>query len=880
MAAEAAVTGDGTSFAALLRRHRVAAVLSQEALAERAGLSVRGISDLERGVKQRPHLETVRLLSDALGLAPPERAALTAAARPATTEAAPVAAPALPELRLGLTNLPIPPTALVGRDGEVAHVTALLRGGARVVTLTGPGGVGKTRLALQVGADLIDDFPHGIWFVDLGATGDPNRVAVETARALGVQDSGQRSLREHLVGYLQGRALLLVLDNFEQLLDAAPLVGGLAGSCPKLKILVTSRAPLRVAAEQEFPVPPLPVPHPKQLPPPDELERYPSVQLFVQRAKAIKPDFALAVGNASAVAQICGVLDGLPLAIELAASRIRVLPPQTLLKRLQSRLTLLTDGARDRPERHQTLRAAIAWSHDLLEPEVQALFARLSVFAGGCTFDAAEAVTNPDRALDVFLGIGQLVEHNLARQEEQDDEPRFGMLPTIREFASERLQERGEGEALGRAHAEFFKMLATRAEPELVGPGQVAWLRRLQAEHDNLRVALGWFEQTGDGESGLRLAATLWRYWLVRGHLSEGRTWLANAAYTDAVAPGTRANALVAAGRLALEQGDTHEAEACNERALALFRELGDVAGAARSLDGLGTVAQVRGDYAHASALLEEALQGYRTVADKWGIATVLNHRAMVAQYQGEYEQAEAISTECLRLFRELGDRQAVCNELTNLGALAFYLEDYHRAASRYEESLRVFRELGDSQGISLGLVNLGETRYRQGDLDGAEALYTEALSLCRELGNDSYTALALWLRGLLEQERGDDGRSYAFLRESLLLSRKIGDKLAIADCLVALAGVAATLGQPTLGARLLGSADALREEIGAPVPPAYLAMHERQRRLVETRLPGDASARASAVGRSMSIDDAVSAALGLIDQAQDPVVREALGNS
>jgi len=461
--------------------------------------------------------------------------------------------PPLKSLDRHLNNLPAQPTALLGRETEVAATRALLeQAGARIVTLTGPGGTGKTRLGLQVGAELVEAFGDGVWFVPLAAIADPDLVVPAIAQPLGVREIPGEPLLTTLQEYLQKKHALLLLDNFEHLTAAAPAISALLAACPGVQVLVTSREPLRIAGERELPVSPLSLPTERQARglPPAALLEYSAIRLFVERAQAVKPDFTLSEATAADVTAICRRLDGLPLAIELAASRVRVLPPRQLLSRLDTRLKLLTGGHRDLPARQQTLRAAIEWSHDLLDPDEQTLFARLAVFSGGCTFEAAEAICAAagELGLDVLDGLDSLTQKSLLRPDEGDDgESRFTMLETIREYGLDRLDATGDAAMVRRTHAGYFLTLAEKAEPELTGPDQVAWLNRLNAEHDNFRSALGWLEQADGAETRLRIVAALWRFWWMHGHLAEGRGWLDRAlAGADGLPPYILANALTA----------------------------------------------------------------------------------------------------------------------------------------------------------------------------------------------------------------------------------------------------------------------------------------------------------------------------------------------
>jgi len=486
----------------------------------------------------------------------------------------PASFPPLNTLDVRLNNLPIQPTPLLGREREVAEIADLLRReDVRLLTLTGTGGTGKTRLALQSAAELIDEFEDGVFFVALAPISDPELVASTLAEALSVSESAGRPLKEDLRNYLSNRELLLVLDNFEQVVDAAPLVGELLSGCPGLKALTTSRISLRIYGEHEYAVSPLEMPDPMHLPPIETLRQYEAIRFFTERARAANAHFSLTNENATVVAEICARLDGLPLAIELAAARIKLLSPQAMCSRLGNPLRFLTGGARDLPERQRTLRGAIAWSHALLDEGEQALFARLSVFSGGCVLDAVEAVCEAegDLFVDVLEGLSSLLDKSLLRQEEMvEEEPRFVMLETIREYARERLEVSGEAEEIRRLHAEYFVALAEQGASEQQGPEEAAWLERLDLEHDNMRAALSWMLESEEAGAGLRLSGALWRFWWMRGHYSEGRRWLEEALAKDGRASAVRAKALEAVGWLADDQGDIDRAVAAAEEGLSL----------------------------------------------------------------------------------------------------------------------------------------------------------------------------------------------------------------------------------------------------------------------------------------------------------------------
>ncbi|TME43630.1 MAG: tetratricopeptide repeat protein, partial [Chloroflexi bacterium] len=547
-------------------------------------------------------------------------------------------------------NLRAQPTHLVGRAGELKLASqVLLRDEVRLVTFTGPAGTGKTRLALAMAESLLQIFPEGVYFVDLAHTEDPALVTATIAETLGVRETRDHPLLERLQEVLVDRQVLLVLDNFEHILAAADQVADLLAVCAELKILVTSRAPLRLRWEHVFPIFPLPLPGRGAAADVARVVESPAVQLFVERAQAAEPAFALTEQNADTVAEVCVRLDGLPLAIELAAARTRLLPPQALLARLRNRLDVLVEGARDLPERQRTLREAIRYSYDLLSADEQTLFSELAIFASGCTVDAAAAVMSEQLAkvgaTPILDGLESLVNNSLLQREQlPGGEVRFRMLETIRDYAHEQLVNSGRVTDLRDSWIEYLLQLANRSRQALLGREQSAALETLDREHDNLRAALRWCLDSKDAERGLKLAAALWRFWYVRGFFTEGRTWLAEllALPTGKARTAVRASALTAAGNLAYNQGDDAAAETLQQEGLAIWRELGDPRGTAASLATLGALAYRRGDCERATALLEESLLVKRERQDKWGIAAALHHLGEVALEQGHFSAARA----------------------------------------------------------------------------------------------------------------------------------------------------------------------------------------------------------------------------------------------
>ena len=782
-------TGTEIEFGDLLRRHRATAGITQEDLASRTGLTPQAIGLLERGKRRHPHAYTVQKLAEALELEGRDLSEFEAAARRST---APRSRDHTPVYRV-----PAPPTSLVGREHEAATIATLLREeDVRLLTMIGPGGVGKTRLAIEVARRSRETFADGVVFVPLASLRDPELVPSVLAETLGVKDVADRSLQDALKRYLQGKEMLLLVDNTEHLLPAAPVVADLVEGCPRLTVLATSRAPLRLSAEQQFPIAPLPLDN-AAFP-----ARSPAVRLYLERAKAVVPSFKLTDENAATVARICQRLDGLPLAIELAAARIKLFNPKALLERLDRRFQLLSGGPRDLPERQQTLRDTVAWSHDLLDEAEKTLFRRLAVFAGGFALEAANEVCGPatpeDR--DTLETLASLVDNSLlvsvAVTASASEEPRFMMLETIREYAAEQLRSDGEAEEMHRAHARYYLALAEAAQPEASPQMFDEWLAVLEREHDNLRAALRWAIRHREVDIGARLGLMMWRFWSENFHLGEGRRWLEAVLELgepedgiDEPTPSARRWAFLhlIAGIMASGQGDYDRAVALCEESLALYERMGHRKGTSGPLRELGIVAYHRGDYARAVRLSERALDVTREFGSTFGAGLATCSLADALRAQGDLEKARTLLEESLSLLRRRPYPLRVANALANT------------------------------------LARLGS----------------------------------------IECELGRDARAFELYRESLQLGQRFGFIHHVIGPLEGMARVAVVRGRPEQAVRLLGTSAALRDEMGVPLTLVERTDHDYSVNIARTELGGEAFEEAWALGCATPLEEAIASTVG-----------------
>jgi len=735
--------------------------------------------------------------------------------------------PALRSLEAIPNNLPQQATSFIGREKELSELQRLLAK-TRLLTLTGSGGCGKTRLGLQLAADSLEQYPDGAWLVELAPLTDPGLVPQTVAAVLGLKEVPGKPIVQTLTEYLKDRRLLLLLDNCEHLLHAcAQLVDALLRQCPQVKILASSREALGIGGEQAYRVPSLSLPDPKQAHTPASVAPFEAVQLFTDRALLARPDFEVTDHNAAMLVSICHRLDGIPLAIELAAARVRSLSVEEIHRKLDQRFRLLTGGSRTALPRQQTLRSLIDWSYDLLKDPEKLLLQRLSVFAGGWTLNAAEQVCAGDGVEDreVFDLLTSLCDKSLVVVGQNDGHTRYWLLETVRQYAREWLLESGAGEPLRARHRDYFLALAEEAEPKLAGPEQAAWLQRLEQEHDNLRASLDWSLSEVGSEGGLRLCAMLRQFWMTHGHFAEGRE-----------------RCTAALGKVAAEQRTPVRASV---------------------LRAAGVLAYFQSDYAAARALLEESLAIAGQLGDRWGMSSALNNLGNVACDRGDYPAAQALHEESLAIRRELRDRSGIANSLNNLGNVAYEQGEFARARALYEESLQIGRELGDRIAVARVLGNLGNVAMRHEDLPSARMLHEESLAIKRELGLKQLIARSLISLGNVTSAEGDLVSAIALYKECIAMERELGDRLALINCLANLAVIVADLGSSLRAARIWGAAQQLRDEIGSPLTPKDRTGYDRDVAAARAAFGDDATFDGAwQEGRALTLDQAIALAM------------------
>jgi predicted ATPase len=720
-------------------------------------------------------------------------------------------------------NLPAQPTPFIGRAKQLAAIKELLlHANTHLVTLMGPGGTGKTRLSLQVAQDLLDQFPNGVYFVPLADDTDATQFISRVAQQLAVREGG-RPLLENVKDYLRDKQMLLVMDNFEQLVSAAPVVAELLAAAPQLKIITNSRIALNLHGEREFPVPPLDLPQAEDESAWENLIENESIVLFVERARTALPNFTLTKDNASAIAEICRRLDGLPLALELAAARIKLLQPQTILTRLDDKLKLLTGGARDLPTRHQTLRNTLEWSYDLLNQDEKILYTRLSVFVGGFTFEAAEAVCNHDGKFDILEGLTSLVNNSLLRQEETTDgETRFGMLETIRSYALERVAESGKSEILRAQHAQYFgDAVINQIGFNLYSANAVRWLNWLEREHDNIRATLAWSLTSPQGiELGAGMVSILFWFWYRRGYFIEGVMWsdrLLASPFMQAESP-AQMMALMASGLLAVWQGKQDIALAHVQECLAIIQK----------------------------------------IDDKQWLALILMGNGVVLLNMGRDSDAQPLLAQSHKLFKEQNNAIFQAITLVHLGNVELGLGHIDQARAYHEEALGIARLVDENWLIAFALNNLGEVARTQGQYEPARKYYEECESLLRASGDRGDVARLVHNLGYIAQYEEEFELAESQFRKSLAMFRRLGNRRGIAECLAGLAGLKARQGQTAWGATMLSAAESVLKITGGAWWPADRVEVERNREMLKSALPPDEFAKAQKTGAAMNLDQAI----------------------
>ena len=799
-----------SSFARLLRYYRLAAGFTQEELAERSRLSARAISDLERGVKALPHRHTVELLAAALDLSVDDLERAVARRRG-------------PRSTRGTTTLPIPPTSFVGRDAEIRDVTTRLRQpGTRLLTVTGPPGIGKTRLVLAAAESIAGEFADGAAFVPLAPIRDPAFVCSALAQAVGVQLSDSELVEKQLVDHLRAKHVLLVVDNFEHVLDAASVLAQILTSCPRIKLLISSRAALKIQGEHRIDLGPLDIPTPGDTPSLGDRSPFSALQLYTERARAANPSFHITPNNFASIVAICRRLNGLPLAIELASARANILSPPELLQRLDSQLQVLTGGPRDLPERHQTMRRAIAWSYELLNERERRLFRRLAYCAGGFSVGTAEAIAGvgDDATHSVLDDLSSLVDKSLVMAMPGDfGEVRFTMLEVVREFGLEQLVESGEFESTAELHCDYFVILLEHSYLEQVGKQQSHWFRRLEERQGNIRLAGRRIVEKGDGSRAVRFGLALWRFW-ERGHIQEGRDWLNAFLRIPALTSPNpnRAPLLFAAGRLAYRQAD----------------------------------------YGSAAAHLEESLSIARNGNDEDFTCAALTQLGHVAYALGNLSVAEQHYSESLAMRRKEGDVRTIAVTLHGLARVQRARGDYAGARELLIERLILSRAAQDAVQITMAMAGLGLIALLEGDLAEADRCYRDSLTRSLEVGDQPAVAIALLGLAFVSIARSEPRQARPLLEDSLLISREIGARHLTTLCLEGLAAMLACAGRSRQSWRLFAAVAAYRERVAIPGDPGENTLIRSFRERAAQSLDDEERDRIWASGSTMTVQNAL----------------------
>ncbi len=778
--------------------------------------------------------------------------------------------PALKSLDIRRNNLPLSLTSFIGRHEEMVAARSQVTQ-ARLVTLIGPGGMGKTRLALQLAAEVLEEYADGVWLTELARLSDAELIAPTLLMVLGLREQPGRPALQTLIDYLGSRQALLVLDNCEHLIEAAAgLASALLNACPKLRLLATSREALGVPGEAVWRVPALSLPAPEEVPPAAEMAEWPAVALFVDRGTAALPSFQISENNAALVAQICRRLDGIPLAIELAAARLKVLSVRQLADRLDDRFRILTGGSRAALPRQQTLRAAIDWSHDLLAQSEKVFLRRISVFAGGFNLAAAEAICAADPLApgEVLDLVTALVSKSLLTLEEREAEPRYNALETIREYAAERLREAGEQAGLERAHRAWFLALAERAEAEFRGPDQFLWFDQLDSELGNLRAGFKSCLDNAEPDPALRYAAALGLFWRARGHITEGRDWLRRALgrreFSD---PRVHARALAWAGYLAIPQGAFLEAERLAEESLTMYRGLGDTWGTGFALQVMGSVALNQDDYPRALDFARQSLAYLRASGDWSGLGFSHLYLAVVAREKAEYREALQLLQEAVTLFRRVGDKRGIAIALRIMGGVEISQGHYAPASAVLQESLGLAREAKDETDVHTIVHLLGRAARCVGDYPRATEFFQEMHRLARALNIPLGVGGSLAELGTVARLEGDLARATNLILEALAVFDS-GHKASIAMALHALAMVLCAQGRWPEAARVLAAADALRQEMGTPLPVFEQGERDRQLEVLRARFSEEQFVRLLAEGRALTLE-------GVLALARQPTVSD-----